>query len=335
MDAGGAGPEYSVAMWGAPSSGKTTFLAALDIALTRLDQSWKVIGADKVSSDELTKLNTEITRRNAFPRATQGISHYHWVLVGNVQRSIRVPRAIFKRWFRTVQHQVSVMINLDFTDMRGGLLRTEPIGVQADVIDNLARSRGIVFLFDPISEAKDGDAFHTTDGVLRSLAQRMLGTPEFADGKLPHYVAVCVTKFDEIRVLRSAERLGMLVRDFSDERNFPRVDDADARDFFASLCKVSQSQYADLVLNKLEQFFAADRIKFFVSSAIGFYLDPARGSYDPADYQNMLPDESQPPDVNGQKPLRIRGVIHPINVVEPMLWLASKLTKSPEISTSR
>jgi hypothetical protein len=43
-------------------------------------------------------------------------------------------------------------------------------------------------------------------------------------------------------------------------------------------------------------------------------------AYDPDDYQNHLPDEDEP------RKTRIRGTVHPINVVEPVLWLAGKLT---------
>ena len=42
-----------VAMWGAPGSGKTAFLAALSIALGRAQggkRGWRLIGADSVST---------------------------------------------------------------------------------------------------------------------------------------------------------------------------------------------------------------------------------------------------------------------------------------------
>ena len=47
-------------------------------------------------------------------------------------------------------------------------------------------------------------------------------------------------------------------------------------------------------------------------------------SYDPDDPQNLLPDDSAP------ESSRIRGPVHPINVVEPLLWLGEKLTAEPE-----
>src|SRR4051812_24922195 len=40
------GQQANIVMWGAPACGKTTFLAALSIALNRKRNGWKVIGAD-------------------------------------------------------------------------------------------------------------------------------------------------------------------------------------------------------------------------------------------------------------------------------------------------
>ncbi len=320
MQAGESPPEYSVAMWGAPSSGKTTFLAALSIALAEQEKHWKVIGADEGSTDTLIKLTTELARDRAFPRATQGIEHYRWILVGRVMRT--VPR----RWIGTKQHEVAVKINLDLADAQGEISGPEnpSRGVRGDLLDNMERGRGIVFLFDPIREFIRGDVFDYTFGVLAQLAQRMVNSPDYVDGYLPHYVAVCITKFDEIRVLRTAEELDLLATDSDDPYGFPRVDDSDARELFTRLCEVSRSGYADHVLNTLEKHFRPDRIKYFVTSAIGFHVDPQSGAYNPHDYQNQVPDPDKP-----ERP-RIRGTVHPINVIEPLLWLARKLAAEPE-----
>jgi hypothetical protein len=311
-------PEHGIAMWGAPSSGKTTFLAALNIALTRRDDGWKVVGTDEASAETLIGLTTALTRDRTFPLATQGIEHYRWQLVGRVARTIRRGR------FRRERREEVIKIRLDLADARGELAAPDQAsrGVRADLIDNLVRSRGIVFLFDPVREFTLGDAFDYTYGVLAQLAQRMVDSPEFSDGWLPHYVAVCVTKFDEIRVYETADKLDLLVTDLDDPYEFPRVaDDQDARHLFARLCEVSRSGNADLVLNTLEQHFRPERIKYFVSSAIGFYVDPRAGVYDPADFQNLVPDPDDP-----GRPL-IRGAVHPINVVEPMLWLGERLAE--------
>ena len=309
-------PEHSVAMWGAPSSGKTTFLAALSLALARQARDWRITGADDASTNVLIRLTTALSRDRAFPDATSGMEHYRWLLNGQVRRPL--PR----RWFRTEYREESVRIGLDLTDASGEIFDPDKPGrgVRSDLVDNLTRSRGIIFLFDPIREFEQGDVFDHTFGVLTQLAQRMDDSPDLIKGRLPHYVAICVTKFDEIRVLSTADKLSLVVSDPDDPYDFPRVDDSDARDFFAHLCRVSQSGNAELVPTTLERYFRPERVKYFVTSAIGFHVNPGLDVYDPDDYQNQLPDEDEP------RKTRIRGTVHPINVVEPILWLAGKLT---------
>lgn len=308
------GSIHSIAMLGAPSSGKTTFLAALSIALARHERDWKVIGADPASATKLIELTTQLTRNHSFPGATENIEAFQWLLVGNVTRRTT-------RRFRTERHEETVRIGLDLVDASGEISGPEQtsLGLRTDLIDNLERSRGIVFIFDPIREFKVGDTFDHTFGVLAQLAQRMVDSPEFSKGRLPHYIAVCTTKFDEIPVFKTAERMNFLTTDPDDPLGLPRVADEDARELFAQLCNVSRSGNADLVLKTLEQLFHEDRIKYFVTSAIGFYVDRRNNGYDPDDIQNLLPDSD-----NSRKP-RIRGTVHPINVMEPLLWLGRKL----------
>ena len=62
----------------------------------------------------------------------------------------------------------------------------------------------------------------------------------------------------------------------------------------------------------LDQTFRKERVRFFVTSAIGFYLNPTLGVFDPDDYQNHLPPV-------GPEAGQIRGAIYPINVIEPVL----------------
>jgi hypothetical protein len=86
-------------------------------------------------------------------------------------------------------------------------------------------SPGIVLCFDPVSEFERGDAFRHTYGVLTQLKSQ-LGRC----GSLPHYVAVCITKFDEIRVLESAQKLKLVEYD-PEPPEFPNVPDEYARGF--------------------------------------------------------------------------------------------------------
>lgn len=312
-------PEQSITMWGPPATGKTTFLAALSIALIRYGSVWRVNGMDDASTQTLIQLTMRLTRDRRFPPATQGIAHYKWTLDGKLMRRVRR-----RRWIGYRQREQDTRIPLNLVDSQGKLVGPQREGsAQADLIKNLMNSNAIVFLYDPIREFDRGDSFDHTFGVLQQMAQRHEGPP---GTRLPHYVAVCVTKFDEIRVFRTAEKLGLVEYD-ADLPGFPRVVNEDARELFAELCKLPGDGEADLVLNLLEQNFHPDRIRYFITSAIGFYVDPRTGAFNPDDYQNHLPE----PDTGrgNENESSIRGAIRPINVVEPLIWLADMITAEP------
>ncbi len=305
---------HSITMWGPSGTGKTTFLAALSIGLIRRGSEWRVTGADKDSTNWLIDLTSTLTRERAFPPSTVAIAHYRWKLDGRFKRKVR------RGWFGWEWRDLNVMISLDLVDSQGELVGPKNRDSRNDLIKNLMDSSAIIFLYDPIQEVDHGKAFDHTFGVLQQMAQRAEGPP---GSRLPHYVAVCVSKFDEIRVLATAEKLGLLSYD-EEPPMLPRVADEDARDLFIELCKVQPSGDAEMVVNLLEQNFQHDRIKYFITSAIGFFVDNNSGRYNPEDYQNHLPDSTD------LYKARIRGPIHPINVVEPLLWLTEKLTSDSE-----
>ncbi|MEV0971276.1 hypothetical protein [Microtetraspora glauca] len=321
-------PDHNISMWGAPGSGKTTLLAALFIALTRRNDDWKIVGSDPASSDYLIERTNALSRGKVFPEASRALERYQWTLIGPPAR-----RSGF--WGRKAKAGPPTRIGINMIDAPGGLFGTgrrpaggAPGGAGApdgpgdsrrhELLDNLAESRGIVFLFDPIREFTFGDAFDHMHAPLTRLAERMLAAGEFGDGKLPHHIAVCVTKFDDPRVLETAEKRRLLTTDIDDPYHLPRVTSEDARELFHELCQVSASGNADMVLNALDQFFHPDRIRFFATSSIGFYVDRRTKTFDWDDFQNMLPGEAD-------EDSRIRGQLHPINVVEPMLWLGQRL----------
>lgn len=308
-------PEPSIAMWGTPGSGKTTFLGALNIALTRARNGWKVIGADDASTAGLSELTSQLTSRRRFPKPTTGMERYHWYLVGSEKR--RVGPRLWRR--RSVRRGARIGLNL--LDPAGELFGADGAGhVNDDLVDHLLASRAIVFLFDPVNESETGMAYDYLHAVLSKLGERMLEHPRFkAEGVLPHHIAVCVTKFDDLRVLESAEQLQLLSYDMEDHGEFPLVEGDDAQLLFKALCEVSATGNAELVLNTLEQYFDPERIRYFVTSAIGFYADPYVGTFDRNDPQNLILDSTDPSDV------RIRGAVNPINVMEPVMWLGERL----------
>jgi hypothetical protein len=306
-------PGQGITLLGAQATGKTTFLAALQIALLRQDLGWSLRGDNPGSTQALVTLTSDVTDNKVFPRPTGAIENYRWSLDGELPRAVKE-----RHWWGFRRKDLHVTIPLDLVDAPGESADGNQMfgrAISRQFVDNLARSAGIVLFFDPVSEFERGDAFRHTYGVLTQLKSQ-LGS----HGRLPHYVAVCITKFDEIRVLESAQKLKLVEYD-PEPPEFPKVPGEYAREFFTRLCRLSRTDNAELVLPLLEQTFRKERIRFFVTSAIGFYVDQQLGVFDPEDYQNHIPK-------SGDEKARIRGAVHPINVVEPILWLGRNVART-------
>ncbi len=313
MAANGSTAEPTITMCGPPSSGKTTFIAALDTALIRQEAGWRLYGADQPSAYALVELTTMLTSEGRFPQATIGIDHYRWTLVG------RYARRVTRRWpWQPRPVECTAKITLDLVDIDGELAAPGAIGrpERTQLVKLLASSTGIVICYDPIREFDTGTSFDYMFGLLSELSHELKDLP---GPRLPHHVAVCVTKFDDLRLVRTAQALRLLERDPDTAEGSPRVPDDDAREFIGALARVSRSGNSDLLVKLLDQTFYPERVKYFVTSAVGFYVDPGRGVFDPDDPQNVLPGSAP------FEPERIRGPIHPVNVVEPMLWLSSRV----------
>ena len=309
-------PETGIVLWGPPRSGKTTFLSAVGIALNRKYGGWSVAGADEASEMALIMETARLSSARTFPDATQAIDRYGWVLNGWTRGSRR-------RRFRAEQHRVPVRIRLDLTDVSGEIAHYDKVGysMRRELIESLMRSRGIIYIFDPTREYTRGDIFDFTFGPLVQLARQAAEGSSFSGIRLPHYVAVCIAKSDDLRVFATAEALNLLAVDPADPYGFPRVNSNDARKLLREICSVSGSGNAEMALNALEQYFLPGRIKYFATSAIGFYINPRNGRFDRDDLQNYIPGDHE-------GAARIRGSVHPINVAEPLLWLSERIINS-------
>jgi hypothetical protein len=307
-----------ITLLGGPQTGKTTFLAALQIALLRREPpNWSLHGENPGSTRAMVKFMDDMTRRHAFPAATVAqMESYKWSLTGNERRTWHLGRRGVQRGNRTTK------IGLNLVDGPGAAAdgtRIYEQSVAQQLIASMNESMGIMVFFDPLTEVERGQSFQHLYGALKVLQAQVgsEGKPLYPDGKLPHYVAVCITKFDSIPVYRSAQTL-KLIRQDPDGQQFPHVPEMYAEEFLKNLIKMSRSDDSSLIVPVLKQTFYSDRIKFFVTSSIGFYVDRPAGRFDPEDYQNHVPG----------KPDRIRGGIYPINVVEPVLWLGQKALKA-------
>lgn len=307
-----------IAMWGASATGKTTFLGVLDIALNRKDYGLTMTGANDASVDMLIEMTETINDRHEFPPATQSIDVFKWDIF-----SVRPPQPLAGTGTAPSR---PFKITLKLTDPSGELMRTSRRSDpdRKKLIDDIVDSAGILFMFDPIREFEQGDAFSTTNGLLKQLMSAYANKdPDKFTGRLPHYVAVCITKFDEPRILETARRLGVLRRDPHDPHDLPWVHDNDARKLLNNLALVSGSGDGEMIVNALNTHFYPERVQYFVTSAVGFYVDPQTKKFDIDDPQNLVKNSA-----GMAKSARIRGPVRPINIVEPVLWLSEHISQS-------
>lgn len=303
--------QLRIGLWGALSSGKTTYLAALNIAATRWNGSrhWIMNGADGVSSDRLVEWTDLLMRQRAFPPATSGPENLLFRFTGLDGEQRRQ-----SRWARRPVPPQRQAFELD---VPGGWYRDQPLrddskasSSEKGLIDHLERCGGIIYLLDPVHDVREGDAFALFHRTLERLARRMLEQVRYREARLPHHVAVCITKFDRPEVYKLARRYGLTTRSELPP-GMPYVPDEHAEEFFRLLCDSSRGN-ADMVRAALANHFDPAKIRVFVTSAVGFYVGERR-RFRPNDYANVENGAS------GHD--HIRGKVYPINVLEPLLWL--------------
>ncbi|MEU6796784.1 hypothetical protein ABZ907_34250 [Nonomuraea wenchangensis] len=288
-----------ITVWGAPGSGKTTFLAALNVAMARSELDWAFVAKNEESGIWLTTMTDQLVNRE-FPQPTTAVEELQYLLIGP-------PRTRRKGLFRRTAITEQTRVDLSLIDMPGGTFG----GRSSRSTEVLNSSDGLLFLFDPIRESASGDSFDYFHGVITDLAHQAMASEPL--GRLPHRLAVCITKFDDARVLSIAEQLGLVTTNPSDFYNRPSVDDA--RELFARLCDVSASGNGGMLLRMIDRFFQPQRVRFFATSTIGFHIRSGQTTFDWEDFQNVVPTE------DGD---RIRGAVQPINVLEPILWLVDE-----------
>jgi hypothetical protein len=204
----------------------------------------------------------------------------------------------------------TLRFDLSVADPSGEIYRVDSHRQRTELVAQLAHSDGIMLFFDPAREADCGDAYENFQATAARLEHEMGA----ADGsRLPHHVAVCIAKFDEPSVFSTARQAGYLVIDSKDPYGFPRVADDHVADFFDELYRRFNPQGAPLLRHTIERYFHKDRIRYFAVSSTGFYLNESM-RFDPDDYYNLIA---------GRLRTTLRGNIYPINVLEPLLWLAA------------
>ena len=213
--------EHGIALLGTEGSGKTTLLGALGPAFIQGGGVWLLAAADDSTATTLFTMVTQLTSRQIFPLATSGqIMSHNWQLWGER------PRAWLQRFRRPEQ----IRVDLHVADPSGEIVVKKSHEIEERLIDILMQSRGIIFMFDPIRDEEQGDAFDYVFDVVTRLTQRARGR----DGRLQHHVAVCISKFDDRRVFEKASRLKLLTVAPGDRYQLPRIADDSHEDFFPS-----------------------------------------------------------------------------------------------------
>jgi len=315
------GPQLRrVGLWGATQSGKTTFISSLFLATSRLTSNDVRIRGNNAESTDFLIRNTHIlNQQRKFPQATIARQPLSWT----IQMLVNNPAP--RRLTRSVPERVPFDFSVDLQDVggfeHGAIPELEPSsrldigsgGTAPNIATYFTTCQGLLLLIDPIRERTEGDAYNFFFGTLLRLAQEQ---PVPAGQRLPHYVAVCVTKFDDPLVYEFARDHGLISYREDDPVMLPRVHPDEAEQFVRRFFFGLEKSDIELVISGLRQYFYEQRIKFFISSAVGFYVGTS-GQFSVRDYKNVA-------ESGGGEPV-IRGQIRPINVAEPLLWLGERL----------
>ncbi|WUS96186.1 hypothetical protein OHA46_05590 [Streptomyces sp. NBC_00708] len=306
-----ASERVRIGLWGAPRSGKTTYLASMAIAAMQQQRhsrsNWVIGGMNPESIEFLSDGVNRLAIRRLFPEATVGLQPLSWSFQGDEPKAGP---------FRKSRETGFI---LEVQDVTGEAYRgDEANALRPRVLDQLARSQGLIYLFDPLLDSqRASEGLNFLYSMLNELNARVRDAGKLYRNRLPHHVSVCITKFDHPEVFRPAVEAGWVTQSLEGNR-LPRVPDEQAARFFQWMCDDVRGAGARLVRDGLANFFHPSRISYYATSAIGFRLNPQNIF----DYRNYLNVEL------------IEGVPHictspvPINVLEPLIDLEKRIRSS-------
>lgn len=328
-----------IGLWGPPQSGKTTFLASLPIAVNERSARnglWQVYPHDLRSWELLERFEKALVEDQRFPESTPVNARVplEWLFVGDLTGSTFDKRKRRWRRWRRQRERLESRFVLDLIDVQGDAYRRDPGQGQlsetaSNALDHLSEAQGIIYLFDPIGEKDNRNSAAYVRGSLNELLLRATQNGGRPGLYLPHQLSVCITKFDHPEMFRQARRMHLV---HYDDDGMPRVRDEDAEQFFEELCTgrfwsehdyEAGQQSAAYVRDKIRRVFDPDRIRYFVTSSIGFWMEPPgegreRAWFNPDDPVNYHDKHGKP---------AIRGQVRPVNALEPLISLQQRIAR--------
>lgn len=312
-----ADDSIQIGLWGGPGSGKTTYLAALRTAAL-LDEKgeWRIEGQDDVfpGSTMFLAKQTNLLRHGQFPGPTTSVADYGYKITGTVARGVfdqifsllKVKGELKRRLFNLLPLSKTVTFNLHIRDYPGGSFASPDY--QDELWQYLADCSGLILLFDPDLEKTKRSNFEYLQQATDFLSQMMQARGKLIDERIPQYLAVCLTKFDDPVIFQHLREADLIQFDPGDPRGTPSV--RDAQQAFRSMAD-------PLTAPTIERYFHKKRTRYFVTSSVGFYTDDA-GKVNLDDCSNVI-------DTPEGK--RIRGPIVPVNVLAPLIWIEKRASR--------
>src|SRR6266702_97343 len=173
-------PQVRVGLWGAPNSGKTTFLASLFLAADQLRAGSRtapiaVRALDQPSEEFKRRYSLMLAAGRRFPEATASVSApLQWQLTGDLRGVDIADRRWWNRWRHVPLDFVLRMRDIPGEAFRDAL-HAGPDAADSgyssalDLVGELADCQGLVYLFDPSREAYNADSYAYFEGVLTQL----------------------------------------------------------------------------------------------------------------------------------------------------------------------
>ncbi len=284
-----------ICLWGGPGSGKTTYLGALALAAYQSKAGdWVINGLDAGSIQFLQKATNEL-KSGIFPsEATNSTASYAFQIRGRIKKKIGQ--------FSFLDQYQPIDLVLQVTDRPG----KDFIDYAEEIAKEMADCSGLILMYDYDLDQGDNPNFEYVQAALEYL--RMHSQPSLLAGsRLPHYLAVCLSKYDHeptFRWLVQNQLIGWYAGD--DHRNVPYLNEP--RQALAGL--------DNLILPLLERNFDPPRVAYFGVSSIGFFHRQDGGV------------EPNIQFTKNRKTIRSGRATYPLNVLSPITWLAERLNQS-------